>query len=391
MFIRQLEERNPQFLEATVNYYKNGKISANSYVLDLDMIEHNARMIANKAKELDLQVYAMTKQIGRNPEIAKCIAKAGIEKFVAVDPWEAMVLAQADIKLGHVGHLVQIPGSMIEDILKHRPEVVTVFSYEKAKEIDEVAGKLNLIQDILLKVTSPEDMIYDGQQGGIEEKDWLDTTNKILKLKNIKIVGLTAFPCFLYNEKEKTVNATANLQTVMRAKKVLEEKFSLKLNHINTPSANSTSSLELVKKMGGTHVEPGHALTGTTPWHAETALPEKPAILYVTEVSHLYQGKAYTFFGGHYRRSHLEKVLVYSKDGIKKGEYSAITMPPEGIDYYGAFLPDDKVAVGDICIYSFRTQIFTTRSQVVLLKGVSEAKPQIYGIYDSLGRSMNLE
>ena len=38
---------------------------------------------------------------------------------------------------------------------------------------------------------------------------------------------------------------------------------------------------------GATQLEPGHGLTGTTPLHARTALPERPAMLYLTEVSHL--------------------------------------------------------------------------------------------------------
>lgn len=51
----------------------------------------------------------MTKQFGRNPLIAQAIVESGIEKAVAVDPWEALSLSKNGIKIGHVGHLVQIP------------------------------------------------------------------------------------------------------------------------------------------------------------------------------------------------------------------------------------------------------------------------------------------
>ena len=51
---------------------------------------------------------------------------------------------------------------------------------------------------------------------------------------------------------------------------------------------------------GATQVEPGHGLTGTTPLHAVEDLPELPAVVYVSEVSHLHGGEAYCFGGGLY-------------------------------------------------------------------------------------------
>ena len=46
--------------------------------------------------------------------------------------------------------------------------------------------------------------------------------------------------------------------------------------------------------------EPGNGLHGTTALHAVEDLPELPAVLYLTEVSHLSGGKAYCFGGGFY-------------------------------------------------------------------------------------------
>ena len=51
---------------------------------------------------------------------------------------------------------------------------------------------------------------------------------------------------------------------------------------------------------GATQVEPGHGLTGTTPLHAVDDLVEDPAVAYVSEVSHLWNGRAYVFGGGLY-------------------------------------------------------------------------------------------
>ena len=41
---------------------------------------------------------------------------------------------------------------------------------EKAKEINEAAKKLGVVQKVLLKVVGSNDMIYSGQAGGSVEK-----------------------------------------------------------------------------------------------------------------------------------------------------------------------------------------------------------------------------
>ena len=388
MFLRKLQSRNPVLISEAVKLYRENKIQANSYVLDLDAVESNTRIIADEAKKWGLSVYAMTKQIGRNPEVAKRIAKAGISKFVAVDPWEALILAETGLELGHVGHLVQIPEGMLTEVIRCQPEVITVFSYEKALSVHRAAEKMGVIQPILLKVTAQGDKVYEGQQGGIEEKDWLTAVSKILELTHVKIAGVTSFPCFLYQQEHGRIEEMPNMETLRRAKSKIEREFGILLPQMNTPSANTASSMELVAKAGGTHCEPGHALLGTTPLHAAVNQPEKPAILYMTEVSHIYQGKAYTFFGGHYRRSHMQELALFSVQGEEKGIFQASEMDAESIDYYGSFNASEQVKIGDICIYAFRTQIFTTRSQVVLLDGLSQGKARIAGIYDSQGRSL---
>lgn len=391
MFLEQLQKRNPELIKEAVKRYAQGQINANSYVIDLDRIEENTRTLAEEAQKQGLQLFAMTKQIGRNPQIAQSIAKAGIERFVAVDPWEARILAESGLKLGNVGHLVQIPEQMMHEIVSYRPEVITVFSYEKAVSVNKAAAENGIIQPILLKVVADGDKIYEGQQGGIEEPDWKTVTAKILQLKNVTIVGLTSFPCFLFQEERKRIEKMPNMDTVMRAKKLLEAEFGLNLFHINSPSASTSSAMAMIAAAGGTYCEPGHALTGTTPLHAVSNEVEKPALLYITEVSHIFQGKAYTFFGGYYRRGHLQKVAVFSKDGKAKGVYRADENSAESIDYYGSFSADEKIQTGDICVYAFRTQIFTTRSQVVLLAGLASEKVEIVGLYDSQGRSIKAE
>ena len=145
MFLSVTLKRNPALVEAAVDLHRSGAIPPNTYVLDLDAIARNARLLARAADRAGIRLYMMTKQIGRNPEVARLIAANGIPRAVAVDPWEARLLGRAGIALGNVGHLVQIPSGMIEEILSYGPEVVTVY-------FDAAANKSRPLPDDLCAV-----------------------------------------------------------------------------------------------------------------------------------------------------------------------------------------------------------------------------------------------
>ena len=116
MFLSTTLSQNPRLAEYAVDLHQKGIIRPNTYVLDLDTISENAAKLAETARNHGIKLYMMTKQVGRNPKVAQAVADS-IPSAVAVDPWEALHLARAGIPLGHVGHLVQIPSSMVEAIL----------------------------------------------------------------------------------------------------------------------------------------------------------------------------------------------------------------------------------------------------------------------------------
>lgn len=390
MFIDTVIRRNPELIEAALDLHRSGRITPNTYVLDVDAVRANAEMMAEAAKQSGIVLYMMTKQFGRNPQLAQEIAAAGIDKAVAVDPWEALTLARAGISLGNVGNLVQIPAGMLEEIMAHRPEVITVFSAAKAREVSAAAVRLGMHQDLLLRVMAPGDFLYDGQVGGFRLDELRVAAQEILTLPNVEIAGVTAFPCFLYSREAGAVEPTPNLATVQTAVRMLREELGLTIRQVNTPSNTSVATLPLLAEMGATHGEPGHAFTGTTPHHADGAQQEIPAMVYVTEVSHRSADKFYVFGGGFYSRSRVEKALV-GRDfaGILGNLLPACPVPPEFIDYYGVLQAGSgQAAVGDTAIYSFRTQIFVTRAQVALVRGISQGRPLLAGIYDSLGRGV---
>lgn len=388
MFLPNTVKKNPQMVEFAVYAHQTGQIRPNTYLLDLDMIQENAQKIVKTADQYQIQLYLMTKQFGRNSEIAKVISDIGISKAVAVDPWEAIHLAKEGIKLGHVGHLVQVPSGMIEEILSYHPDVITIFSIEKAIEISQVAKKLNRVQNVILRVVGEQDFIYPGQWGGFPESDLASVAERLKRLSHIQIVGVTSFPCLLYQQ--GVVTPTPNVDTLKRSIEKVNQILDQPIQQVNMPSLTTSSTIPILSELGATHGEPGHGLLGTTPLHQQMDQPEVPALVYVSEISHIQGTKAYAYSGGHYPRSHAQKAMVgKSFADLERNWVDISPFPHDAIDYYTELnLNEQPVSVGDTVIYAFRTQVFVTRSEVAVVSGIHDGTPEITGIYDHLGKRL---
>lgn len=386
MFLEKTIERNRELVQATFKLHKDGLLLPDTYVIDLDTLIENAKKIKDEADKYGIKLYFMTKQIGRNPLICKEFMKLGYDGAVVVDFKEAETMIDNGIKIGHVGHLVQIPKALIEKVIKSRPDYITVYSIEKAKEINEACERLNIKQNIMLRVLGENDNLYSGQYGGFKLNELKKFGEELVKLNNIKIAGVTSFPCFLFNEESNEIKRTNNIDTIKEAKEILEKELNVKIEQLNMPSATCVNSIKSIYEEGGTHGEPGHGLTGSTPYHKANDGAELPAMVYLSEVSHNLLDRSYCYGGGHYRRSHMENALV-GTDIDNSKMIKVIPPTDESIDYH--FELSENCKVSDTVIMAFRTQIFVTRSNVAIVKGIKSGKPEIVGIYDSQGRRIN--
>lgn len=381
MFLNKLQRDNPRLLETVVSLHQQQKLLPDSYVVDLEQFRANASALVHAANEKGIRLYFMLKQIGRNPVLAQELVKLGYAGAVVVDFKEAQVMMRHHIPIGNVGHLVQIPEGMVRQIVDYGPEVITIYTAEKAQSISRAAVELGKVQKILIRVFDEGDMIYSGQTAGISVKDLPDFLNQIRDLEGIQVAGITSFPCFLYSEEQNDIVPTVNLQTVLKARQILEDN-GIQPEIINTPSATCIRTLELMEEYGCNCGEPGHGLTGTTPAHVHHDMPEKSCVAYVSEVSHNFDGLGYCYGGGFYRRSHVENALVGS-DVSALRPMKVIPPSMESIDYH--FGLSQPCAVGETVVMAFRFQIFVTRSDLVLVDGIAQGQPEIVGVYDSLG------
>ncbi|MEV0600753.1 alanine racemase [Streptomyces sp. NPDC050315] len=400
MFLDAVLHRNPELVACAAELHDSGAIPPDTYVMDLDAIESNAELLAREADRLGLSLWFVVKQIGRNPELIEAIARH-IPQFAAIDPPEARILNAAGAQPGNLGHLVQIPARVLPEMLAWRPETVTVYDLANARAVSDAATRLGFVQDVLIRLEGAAGAVYPGQEGGVrlggaddgpecaagldglDGPDGLDAfVAEAERLPGIRVAGVTAFPCVLCDPETGEPRPTANFALARTAVERLTARGYTDLK-LSAPSATSMATLPLLARLGATHGEPGHALTGTTPLHAvDHTQPEQPAYVYVSEVAHtLADGRPALHGGGFYARGDAREALI-PRTGARLRVEEA---PAANIDYYRLLAPGDA-RVGDTAVLAFRTQIFVTRSSVAVVSGLSSGTPKLSGLYDPLGR-----
>jgi predicted amino acid racemase len=394
MFLDAIRRRNPNLIECAIRLHQAGQIPANTYVIDLDSVEANARAMADAARKLGLKVFAMTKQMGRNSSFCRTVKKGGIDKAVVVDMECARACRRADLGIGHLGHLVQVPNAETAAAAAMVPDYWTVFNQERAEEAGRATTKTGRTQALIARIVAPGDRFYRGHEGGFAAEKIVETADLIDRIKGVFFSGITTFPALLFDQDSRKLVPTPNLATLGRARELLAKAGRTSIE-INAPGTSSTIALAILANAGATQVEPGHGLTGTTPLHAFEDLPERPAVVYVSEISHYHAGSAYCFGGGLY----IDPVFpqypvkaIVSGEPTSSGEALAtVEIPPPGaIDYYGMVDATGRVKpkVGDTVVFGFRPQIFVTRAYVVGASGIGSNRPVPEAIHDAHGRQV---
>lgn len=404
-FLEVTAKRNPKLVRTAVYLHQSGQIAANTVVMDLDAVKSNAHIIKVEADKHRMSNYFMTKQYGRNPLVNKVLVSLGM-KAVAVDMEDAKSLHRFDIPVGHVGHLSQIPVHDLEYVLKEiGPEVITVFSIEKAKQISQVAKKLGITQKLLVRSIAKGDFIYPNQEGGFPEHEIVSIVKTINSLPNLKVTGVTSFPCLRFNMLTRKDEPLPNLNTIVRTGAKLRKELGIEIDQINAPGDTSSRTMSILAENGATHGEPGHGFTGTTPWHAFEDLPELPAWVYVSEVSHTVGNTSYAFGGNFMSADMCVGIWTYQYHQFRV--WTLVGNDPETItqhkvlgqvtpgyfDYYVPLYPreSDAIEVGHTVVYGTRNQVFASRARVAIVKGIQSGKPELLGVFDRTGNMLDID
>ena len=395
MFLNKLIQRNPEFIQSVVVLHQEGMLPVNSYVLDLDTMQKNAALMAAEGEKLGMTVYPMTKQIGRNPFALEYLAKEGLDAFVAVDMYGARPIHEYGYHIGHLGHLVQVPKGEVDTAASMKPYYWTVFNKEKAIEAAGAAERIGWTQPLLARIYAEGDTFYMGHEGGFHAEDVLEAADFMDSLPGGKFSGITSFPALLFNPETKKVEKTPNMGTLEEAIEKLK-KAGREGIEVNAPGTTSTKVMRLLADAGATQVEPGHGLTGTTPLHAVEDLPETPAILYLSEISHIYSGKPFCFGGGLYIDpvfpDYDVRALIGNTPKKAFQQRLSVAIPPaNAIDYYGIVSEEGSqgVKVGDSVVFGFRPQAFVTRAYVSAISGIESGQPKVEGVFTAHGRKTN--
>jgi predicted amino acid racemase len=393
MFLDLLRRRNPRLIDAAIDLHQRGELPAGTFVFDLDAVTDNARNFARTAGELGLTTFAMTKQVGRNPDLCRALMAGGIDAAVAVDMECARATQRAGMRLGHLGHLVQVPRAEAAAAIGMSPDFLTVFSMEKAREAASAAARLGREQPMLARLHSAGDEFYSGHEGGFPAADIVRVADEIDALEGARFAGVTTFPALLFDQTTKALRPTHNLRTLEAAAAALRGAGRQHIE-INGPGTTSSAALQVLADAGVTQVEPGHALTGTTPLHAVEDLVELPAACYLSEVSHIHEGRAFCFGGGMYVDPVFPPYQVQAVVGREAGSagvLDATLPPPASIDYYGQLDLDGHpgVSVGDSVVFGFRIQAFVTRAYTAGISGLAAGAPQVAGIWGSGGQAVS--
>ena len=133
----------------------------------------------------------------------------------------------------------------------------------------------------------PTTSCIEGQQGGFGKSELIEAARDIIRLPASHRRGRRAFPCLVvrrgkgpcgtrgqcaYGPPQRRADCRQSCGISLEADQHAQRHWS------HDPDAEG---------VGATHGEPGHALTGTTPLHQREDQAELPAMVYVSEVSHL--------------------------------------------------------------------------------------------------------
>jgi len=197
--------------------------------VDLSKLTHNAKQIVALCSKKHIEVASVTKVFCAQTPIVKALIRAGITQVADSRILNLKNLEQLDCKK----LLIRIPMiSEVDEVVKYS-DVSLNSELETIRQLSKAAKELNIIHEIILMVDLGD------LREGVLIGDVIDTVKEIVKLENIKLIGLgTNVTCY-----GGVIPDKDNLGELIKLKSDIEETFNISLPVI---SGGNSSSLYMV-------------------------------------------------------------------------------------------------------------------------------------------------
>lgn len=199
--------------------------------VDLEKIRYNAELVNEKCRKSGIDIVAVSKVHGADPNIVKALLSAGIN--VIADSRIANLKKLQDFNCQK--WLLRIPAPSECEECVHFADVSLNSEISTIMELDREAQKQGKIHSVILLFD-----LGDLREGFFYEDDILNAVGEVIRLKNINLLGIgTSLSCY-----GGILPTTENLGRLVEIKKHIEKKYRIKLKVV---SGGSSTSYSLVR------------------------------------------------------------------------------------------------------------------------------------------------
>ena len=217
MFLDVLRRRNPRLIEQAIALHQAGRIPANSYVIDLDAVEANARGIARGGEAPWAQGLRHDQADGPQRRLLRGAHRAAASAS-SVDRRHGMrpgLTQRAGLAIGHIGHLVQIPKAETEAAASLAPDYWTVFNVEKASEAAAAAREARTRAGHAgAHPDRGRHASIAAMRAASRPSDVVAVADRSTRLDGAAFAGITTFPALLFDPASRKIVPTPNLGTL---------------------------------------------------------------------------------------------------------------------------------------------------------------------------------
>lgn len=216
-----------------------------------DTIKQNLLQIQEEIAPFKPNIIAVTKYFDENAIIAAY--NAGIRDFAESRAVEAIAKINnlpEEIKQNSRFHFIgHLQTNKVKKVVNHFDFIHSVDSYKIAEAISQEASKINKTQNILLELNNAG----EEQKFGFSKAELMQTFPEIIKLPNLKVLGLMSMAPLNAEEKE-----IERLFTDVRdTQEVLNKKFDCKMSE---SSMGMSQDYKIAARCGSTMLRVGRKL-----------------------------------------------------------------------------------------------------------------------------------